>query len=34
MSMLRTILRGTFLALVAMAVAWAAVEVLARQFSP
>jgi hypothetical protein len=33
MSVLRTIVRGTLLALLAMAVAWAAVEVLARQFT-
>jgi hypothetical protein len=33
MSVLRSILRGTLLALMAMAAAWAAVEVFARQFS-
>jgi hypothetical protein len=33
MAVLRTILRGVLLALVAMATAWAAVEVVARQFS-
>jgi hypothetical protein len=33
MAVLRTILRGVLLALLAMAAAWAAVEVFARQFS-
>jgi hypothetical protein len=33
MAVVRTIVRGVLLALVAMAAAWAAVEVLARQFS-
>jgi hypothetical protein len=33
MSVLQTILRGALLALLAMTLAWAAVEVFARQFS-
>jgi hypothetical protein len=33
MSVLRTILRGTLLALLAMAAAWAVVEVFARQLA-
>jgi hypothetical protein len=33
MSVLRTIVRGTLLALLAMAAAWGAVEVFARQFT-
>jgi len=33
MSVVRTILRGALLALLAMAVAWVAVEVFARQFT-
>jgi hypothetical protein len=33
MSVVRTIVRGLLLALLAMAAAWAAVEVFARQFS-
>jgi hypothetical protein len=33
MSVIRTIVRGMFLALLAMAAAWAIVEVLARQLT-
>jgi hypothetical protein len=33
MSVVRTFVRGLLLALLAMAAAWAAVEVFARQFS-
>jgi hypothetical protein len=33
MSVVRTILRGALLALLAMTVAWGAVEVFARQFT-